>query len=320
MSRVLYVSIDGLTNILNIRISTSHTTGVATAIVTCGSHSVNISSKVYIYMGYTDASALVFTGYVKQISRQIPEDVFTITIHDVMARATDFFIAPSNPSAPISYTNIPAENLVRNVFELAGLTNYSYDVTYFTFGIHNPVEVKLVTSYEFNKSIADLLAWHIYADMNEVVYFKNRLPYVVAGDVATRTITNSEIITSDYSTTEVDLRNRVVVYGSGDIYAEASAISPYLPTDFYKTTVYANPYLVQDSTMAQDIANYNLSVLNKLTYKLALSIIGRYDIMARDIVSVTDVKQGLTNDLWYAFAVEHTFSRSGYITQLELRK
>ena len=320
MYRKLYASIAGITDILTVRISTSHGVGVATAIVICRSHSVNISSKLYIYMGYDDSNAVVFAGYVKQITRQIPEDTYTIVIHDIMARATDYFVASTNPNTPLSYSNISAEDLVGNVFSKAGLTDYDSDATYFTFGVHSPVVVQLTSVYDFNFSIANLLAWHIYADQNEVVHFKNRLPYLMAGDTVTKTVVNSEILNSDYLITENDLRNRVVVYGSGDIYAEASTTSIYLPADFYKTTVYASPYIIQDQQMAQDIADYNLEVLNKLTYKLTLSIVGRYDIMARDIVSVTDNRQGFTDEPWYAFAVEHNFGRSGYTTNLELRK
>lgn len=320
MSSTLYVSASGMSGIENVRLSTSHSSGVSTAIIMCNSHTVDINDSVTVYLGYSDNHPVVFTGYVKQINRKYMEDLFTITIYDVMVKATDYFIAPSNPEQPYSRMNISAEDLVGEVFAMAGLTDYEYDTSYFTFGIHNPVEVKLVAVYEFNKQIADLLAFHIYADINGVVHFKNRLPYLMDTDIANRTVTNDEIIESDYTITEEALRNRVVVYGTSDIYAEASEPSPYLPTGFYKSVVYASPYIVQDTAMAQQIADHNLEVLNKLTYKLSLVIPGRPEIMARDVISVTDTKQGITDQLWYAFAVEHTFSRTGYITQLELRR
>lgn len=321
--KTVNASVSGLTNILRLQTSVSHSNPVSTCTISCETHSVNLGDKLEVYLGYT-TPIKVFTGYVKEITRNVPDNEYTIVLNDAMVRATDYFFAPLNPDQPFTRSNIAGEFLVRDVLAEAGLTNYQYDPTYFTFGVLNPVEVKLVSAYDFVHSINSLLAFTTYADQNGVVHFKRRLPYITSGDTTEDYIISTSLdnfINSSYTVSEKNLRNRVVVYGAEGVYAEASASSPYLPLGFYKSVVYASSMLVQTQSMAQDIADYNLDVLNRLTYGLNLVIEGRPDIFPRKIAKVTDSFQGITNQLWYIYTVEHTFDQSsGFTTMLELRK
>jgi len=313
----------GLSNILNITVSTSHSSPVSTCTLVCEGHSVTLGDKIDVYLGFSPSPVKVFSGYAKEITRSIPEDSYTIILNDVLVRASDYFFAPLNPDQPFTRSNISGEFLIRDVLAEAGLTNYGYDQTFFTFGINSPVEVKLVSAYDFISSITNLLAFHVYADQNDKVWFVRRLPYITGTDTSNNTLNHSStgFLSSSYSVNEKALRNRVVVYGANGVFAEASTPSPYLPSGFYKSVVYSSSMLVQTQGMAQDIANYNLDVLNRLTYRLSLTVEGRPDIFARQVLTVTDPFQGISNQLWYAFAVEHTFSQSdGYTTTLELRR
>lgn len=323
MIREVNVSCSGLNGILNLTSSISHSNPVGTCTITCESHNVSLGNKLEVYLGYSTPTK-IFTGYVKEIVRNVPDDVYTIVLNDVMVRATDYFFAPLNPDQPFSRSNISAENLVRDVLAEAGLTNYNGQTSYFTFGINNPVEVKLVSAYDFVHTICSLLAFTVYADENEVVYFRRRLPYITSEDTtADNTISDSGdiFLSATHTISEKNLRNRVVVYGAEGIFAEAKTSSPYLPPNFYKSVVYASSMLVQSQSMAQDIADYNLEVLNRLTYSMTLNIAGRADLKPRTIVSLTNSYLGINNELWYVYAVEHSFSRSGgFTTLVELRK
>lgn len=317
------ISCSGLNNILRLQTSMSHSNPVATATLECVSHNVNIGDKLMVYAGFGSTSK-IFTGYVKEIIRNVPEDIYTIVLNDVLVRATDYFFAPSNPDVPFSRSNISGENLVRDILAEAGLTSYESDPTYFTFGINSPVEVKLISAYDFIHSITSLLAFTIYADQDEVVHFKRRLPYITTSDTTSHyTIsTNSDYFYNiSYGINEKALRNRVVVWGANGINAEASASSPYLPSGFYKSVVYSSSMLVQTTSMAQDIADYNLNVLNRLTYSQTITIDGRPDIFPRKIASVTNSFLGITDELWYVYAVEHSIDlSSGFTSTIELRK
>jgi hypothetical protein len=207
---------------------------------------------------------------------------------------------------------------------LSGITNYGYDTSYFTFAINNPLEVNLTGAYDYCKFISDILAFSIYADIDGKVWFINRRPYVMGGDTPIGTINgdavvNNEIIDIRHSKSDRDLRNKIIVYGTGSVHAEASASSPYLPAGFYKTVVVAAPGVIDSNSMAQASADYNLELLNRLTESVQLTIIGNPDYQPRETLTITRTALGISGD-WYIYTAEHTWSREGYTTILELRK
>ncbi len=83
--------------------------------------------------------------------------------------------------------------------------------------------------------------------------------------------------------------------------------------------VVAAPGVIDSQSMAQQAAEYNLELFNRLTQKVNLSVIGRTDVIPRTIATVTLPTIGVTGD-WYVYSVEHNWSKGGYITNLELRK
>lgn len=318
MAQRITASATGCGNIISASINTSHSAQSSTAILEVESTTLKLNMLIDVNMGYVGNSKRVFRGYVKNIEEKESEHVFTITASDVLVRAMDYFIASSNPNTPFKRQNIKAENLVRDVLGLAGLTNFSADPTNFTFAIGSPLEVNLTSSYDYSKFIADLLAWHLYGDENGVVRFIDRKPFV-DGDSPIKTITASEILNYKYIRSDRNLRNRVVVYGANGIYAEASASSPHLPAGFYKTVVVAAPQVFDTQAMAQNAANRNLSILNRLTESCSISVIGDPDLLARRCITLVDPVL-LETENWYIFSAEHSLGMSGYITNLELRR
>jgi len=316
---ILYSSVSNTLNLISVQVNNSHSAQCATAQIEAEYSTLEIGDFVEIQLGYSTNHMRVFTGYVKNIEVKEPARTYSITCSDVLIRAMDFFIASSDPNNPFKRRGIKAETLVQEVLALSGLTNYTGDNTLFTFGINNDVEVNLTSSYDYSRFIADILAYNLYADLNGLVHFTRRLPYVVPGDVSIGTITEDFSTTMSISKTDKDLRNRVVVYGNNSVYAEAVGYSPYLPDGFYKTVVVAAPTVFDNTAMAQQSADYNLELLNRLTESVSVVIVGDPSIQPRVVMEVINPSLSISG-LWYVYAVSHTLNSSGYTTNLELRR
>lgn len=334
MAKILYATATNITDIESINVTANHDSAVATALITstAASLALTIGDYVEIDLGYSDSHSVVFQGYVKQIEKHVPSATYSITLYDSLIRAQDYFIASANPDAPMTRQNISAEDLVRDVIALCGLNTFSAQATSFTFGTANAFEINLVNALDYSKMICDLLTWSIWYE-NGTVYFKNRKPYVMLGtsgqpgdtaDTSSGTIPYTNILNLSYGVTERNLRNRVVVYGTPGIYAEATQSSGALPAGFTKTAVLAAPEMVDNNTTAQDIADYNVNLLNRITETCSLSILGDSLKKARVVValdSYLDSRYNLSlSGNWYVFACDHVWGRDGYTTQLELRR
>ena len=349
MSKELYASITNITNPTNIVVSTSHSSSTATAQITAPSKTVNIGDNITIDLGYVGDYNRVFKGYVKNISRSVPDDTYTIMAKDDLVRATDFFIVPSDPDDTYKWHNIKAENLIQSVLELAGLTSFNMDNSQFTFSTKagNDVEVKLTSSYDFSKVISDLLAWNFWADEAGTIYFQNRKPYPMdggsgqVGDDTDETVSgyafnyaspldDYDIMNAVLTKSDRDLRNRVIVHGSPGIFAESKSaqsynpiteamenILPTTPVQFYKSMALISP-IIDNQTMANNSASYNLDLYNKLDVSLQLQIEGDSRFLARKICEIDEDVLSLSGN-WYVYLAEHQWSRDGYTTNLELR-
>lgn len=311
----LYATATGCSNIISITVSENHGAATAAASIICGTTSLDIGDSVSISLGYDGDSGGVFSGYVKETVQDIPGSTYTVVCQDAMSKAVDNFIASSDPDHPLEWTNISAEALVSNVFALAGL-GCSADTTYFTLGINGTkATVNLVTSYDYCKTLADLVAFAVWCE-GGTAQFKSRMPFYNGGSTI-GTITDTNILTCSYRKTEKDLRNRIVVYGGAGIHAEASASSSYLPAGFYKTVVYSHP-MIGSNAVAQMVADYNLSKLNKLTYSANVLTLGDHSYRAhRDMTASSSY---FPAGGYYIYSCEHNWSQSGYMCTLDLRK
>lgn len=317
--KVLTATCTSTSNIISISVSDSHVAATSTAIVTAISTSLSVGSSCTIHMGYVGDTFKAITGYVKQVEVKEPDKFYTITIANAMIRAVDFFIAGSTPTDVFKRQNISAEDLVEDIMNLAGLTSFASDSTSFTFAIHTPVEVNLTPAYDYAHFIANIIAYNLYADNDGTVQFRDRRPYPEGGDSSVYTITADEVVEVGHQISDRDIRNKVIVYGSGNIHAEASASSPYLPAGYYRTVVVAAPGVIDSQSMASQAASFNLSLLNRLTQSLSITIIGKTDLFARQCVTVNLPDLGISSEKWYIYSVEHNWSKAGYLTSLELR-
>lgn len=317
----LDASVTNVSQLKSISVSTAHNTPSGQAVINAISHTLNIGDSIEVQLGYQGSLQKVFSGYVKQIELNVPDNTYIITANDVMVKAIDYFIASANPEAPFSRFNIDAEDLVQDLMELADLTSYTADTTNFTFAIYNPMEINLVSVYDICNTIADILAYNLWADANGQIHFEDRRPYPMGGDSSIGTIDDTNlynIIQNTYRQSDRDLRNRVVVYGAPGIYAEDSSSSPYLPSGFYKTVVVASQW-IDSQTMANNSASYNLAKLNRLTEEVAVEVMGDPDYVARQVLTVDEDFTGVSG-AWYIYSCEHRWSDAGYVTNMELRK
>jgi hypothetical protein len=334
-----FCTITGTTNVINCSVNESHGASTSTAIIEVESTTLDIGDEIEIIMGDESSSGRVFTGYVKQIDKKTPTSTTSITANDKMVRAIEYYVVSSDPEAPFTRSKIQTEDLIRELLTMAGLTGFDMGTTYFQIANVGEVEVNLVSSYDYCHGLANLITWHLWCDRNGVIHFKNRKPSVMygdsgqVGDVAdqfgysygTLMLNAYNIISLTKTTDEKDLRNRIVVYGSG-VEAEASAVSPYLPSGFYKTAVIGASLMLDTQAGCQQAANYNLQLYNRLTTKASCAVAGlynQYTLGARTVlqISANEVFPSIPNDSkWYVYTCEHSFSSSGYITSLELRQ
>jgi hypothetical protein len=337
----LYANVNGISDIDTISINESHGSSVSTAVISSINCSLEIGDHIEVKIGFSqDSLVTIFSGYVKTIERKIPDGMYTISASDVLIRAVDYFVVSTNPDYPFSRTNILVEDLVRDVLSLANLENYDAQGTNFVLAVNGSVaEVNLTSAYDYCKMVGEYVTWHLWATPDGVVHFRNRKPFPMTGNSSQpgdttdevnmtpsitlhNTTSNSDILDFTYKKSEQNLRNRVVVYGAGSISAEAKAESPYLPNltgkPFYKTSVIASSIL-STNDLAQKTADYNLYLYNRLSYFVNLTIQGNPNIHARNIIGLDEPVLGQTGN-WYAYSVNHSITKEGYTTTLELRR
>lgn len=311
----LYASIPGISNIESVDVSSSHVAQLTTATITCLDISLDIGSEIEVSMGYTDDYGVAFTGYVKMIDETESPHQFVVSASDVLARASDYFIVSSTPTTPLTVQNKSPESIIQQLLALAGITDYSYDSSSYVWGVSGPIEINLVSVYDYCKMLADMIAWGFWADSDGTVYFKDRRPYPMGGDSSVGTVTTGDLITLSDSKSDKNLRNKIVVWGSKDIYATASASSPYLPEGFYKTSVISAPGIIDSQSMAQSVADFHLAIFNRLTRGYAATTIGNYRYLARKVLHLNYTDEDL-----YIYMSDLSWSKAGFICNLELRK
>src|SRR3990172_7062243 len=318
-NEILYADITGVTAPISVSVADTHGQAGATASISAESTTLTIGDTVEIDLGYNSDHDVIFTGYVKIVEEKVPEDVVTIVAQGQLGRAVDYFIASTDPNQPFTRQNIAAEDFVEDLLALAGLTNYASDVSNFIYAVSIPATVNLIGAYDYIKSLADIIAWSVYSDENGIIQFRDRKPYVMGSDTSSLTIDNDGTLSITRSVSDVDLRNRVVVYGGPNgVYAEASVASPYLPAGYFKSVVVATEVLDRQN-YAKLAADYNLEKLNRLTTSLSMELVGNSNVACRDVITIQNTELSINSD-WYVYSLEHNWGRDGYRMNAELRQ
>lgn len=341
-------------SLLGLNIVESHDAAVAVANVTVAADGTELTlgDPIEIAIGYAGTQGTdwdtVFQGYVKKIDQTAPDGTITITAHDVLVRAVDYFIVNTKPE-PYTKQNIETGDLIKFVLEMAGLDEFDFDYTYFIYATGgSKAEINLVNSYDYANQLAELIAWNLWAESDGKIYLKNRKPFPMDGTLMQpgEVIDNvdkfygsfpvylGEIPAADLLPGlsllkgERDLRNKIVIYGGKGVYAESSRADSYdaltdsyvqaLPSGYYKA-VCLSSLIITDQGFAKDACNYNLDLLNRINYDVTLSVVGRHYYHARRVVEFNHSDLGISGD-WYIYACDHEFGPSGYICNLTLKK
>lgn len=310
-----YSDLDGITGI---EISETYKQPCARARLECEDlGSFGLNDYITLDIGFTTSHSVAFKGYIDTITTTRRPGLYEITARDILKRAIEHWIVTTDLENPWSRSNISAEALVRDLLAEAGITTYVGSVSNFTFGVSSPAEFQLISSWDAVEKINNILAWTCYAE-DGTVYFNNTQPTPGTPSFTLTVGDDQEIEQINYDISTENLRNKVVVFGKDGIYAEASAVSPYLPSGFYKTAIVSSE-LIDSQSMADDAADYNLALYNRLTETLKLDIEGNASIRARDTVTVTEPFTGVNSD-WFVYSVQHRVDESGFVTSLHLMK
>lgn len=326
MSRDLYASVTGCTGIESVQAGGNYSGPCQSATIECTSTTLSVGDAVDVDIGFSDDHTVLVNGYCKSINPTEPPGRYRIIVYDDLILAQDYLIVSDDPNAPLTYENIAAEDLVQNVLALATLTNYSGDSPGFTFGVNNPVKVQLIKAWDFVRQVCHMIAWHCYADSSGTIHFKDRKPYVMGGDSSVHTFEagdGKDLIVVNHVRSDEKTRNRVVVYGYDGISAIAKASPPAgvnLPSGFYKTAVIAYPDIIDTQEMAQQAAEYNLTLLNRVTETVTLDAIGNTSILRNSVVTMDYPALSLSGD-WFVYECTHRISSSeGYRIHCVLTK
>lgn len=279
---------------------------------------LSLGDKIEVSLGFTGDSGKVFEGYIQNINSERLPGYHIIEAEDILIRAAEFLIVSIDLDNPFRRWNITAEALVEALLNEAGIADYTSDVTGFTFATGDiPVEFQLTFAWDAIQQIANVVAWHCYADQSGQVHFEDIDPTPGASVASYTTGGAGNLIVVRRSRSTDTLRNKVIVFGAPPIKAETSAASPHLPADFYKTAVVSS-VLIDTQAMADGTASYNLTKWNKLTEALSVEAEGDYARHARQTVTVTEAFTGTTGD-WFLHDIAHSFGEK-YTIRMTLVK
>lgn len=323
--KILLQTIPNVTGVTAITVTEAFNSATSQAIIECFDTSLSLGDAIGFNMGFSGDSGKIFQGYVRLIETELVGAKNRIVCEDELAKASDFFMASSDPQAPFTRKNIDTGDLIKDILAEAQITDFQDDSSLsVTWGTEGEVVFNLVTSWQAAKSIIDALAWHLFADRSGTVHLSEAKPYDDNSPAISFTwnISTNNILQINHSRSTERLRNRIVVYGREGVTATASAVSPFLPSGFFKTAVLASQ-LFDTNSLAQTVADANLPLFNRLTESLTLIVEGDFQIEPRKWVAVTVVDAPISMDVtgnWFIYQVEHRIDSNGYMCNVTLTR
>ncbi len=318
-------TIPSVTGVTSITVIEAFNSAMSNAVIECFDTTLSLGDSITFDMGFSGDSGKMFTGYVRNIETELIGAKNRIVCEDELAKASDFFMAATDPNLPFDRSNIDTGVLISDLLNEAQITSFSDDTsTSVTWGTQGSISFNLVTVWQACKTIIDALAWHLHSDRSGTVHLSEIKPYAEGGESIdfVWNLTTDNIMNISYNTSTEKLRNRVVVYGREGVTATASTSSPHLPAGFFKTGVLASQ-LFDTNSFAQNVADVNLTLLNRLTEGLTLTVEGDFTIEPRKWATVTvvdtDISMSVTGD-WFIYQVEHRIDQSGYLCNVTLTR
>lgn len=277
-------------------------------------------------------SYTVFYGNVKAVTRRRPQNIYEYSCQDFLTRAVEYYFAPENAlSNAYTVSNINHIDLTKKILEFATLTNFVNDwpvdnkytglpATTFQFATGPvPVEIKIASAWDVITWICDITGSYVWADNAGAVHLGLVWDEVapsgetISGEFFTGWGGNMKSI--EYSRSDENLRNRVVVFGRDNTVYDVKESSPWVvdPT-FYKTAIISYEF-IDNYDMAKETGDINIHRLNKLTESCIIEAMGDPSINTAQVVSITDPKCGLSGS-WFLAQCRHSISKSGYTLRM----
>jgi hypothetical protein len=266
----------------------------------------------------------LMVGTVKSITRHRPGNYFEYMAEDMLYRAVEYWFAPEDMEQGYRWSNIDHLSLTKAILAYAGITGIVDDWTpYPTFQMATgpePFKITTASAWDVVMQLCQITGMFVYTDAVNRVHLSRIWDEPSA--VVTRTYSTGDsgyMKSIDWYRSDENLRNRVIVYGYEGCYARADAVSPYVPPDFYKTSIISYEAIV-DQAMAQETADINLSRLNKLTQSVTIEAMGNPAYSYLETVTLNDPKIGLSGN-WFVYQLEHRYdTNSGYTVRLTASK
>jgi len=317
-SLATYCTVTGCTGIYSVTTEASYSSLTANATIECKATSLSLSSAIEIDLGYAGDHSIVFDGYVKKITRQRPDGLFTIVANDILVRAVDFFLASDDPENPLTFHSISDYDLVNALLGEAGLPDVitAPPSPSFTFGTNEDgAKFNLQSVGEALQFTSTITGRVIFCSQGGNIHYEERWPYIVGGDTPDWTwVTGAsgQILNISYEESNASIRDRIVVYGKDDIHAEAEDPSPY--TVVRQTSVIAHE-MIDTADLASRTAALNLTLLNRLGRSINIDLEGDHNVRARHIAHVTESYTGLDLDV-FVYRVSHKLDDTGFQTSV----
>jgi len=286
----------------------------------------DIGTTVTGIINQNGVDTTVFYGTVKQVSRRRPENVWEFMAEDIIQRPVEYWFAPENIDEGITWSNISHLALAKSILLYASIANEfviddwtPYPTFQFATG-PEPVKVQTANAWDVITWINQITGMYVYADNSGNVHLSRIADE--PGLVASKTFVggNSGTIKQiEYTRSDENLRNKVVVYGASGVQAISQAASPYLPANYYKTAIISYS-MIDTNEMAAETASINLSRMNKLTETVILEVNGDPSLDARATVQITEPNTGVSG-LWFVNQISHRLSSDApYLCRLTCKK
>ena len=293
-----------------IKYDKSYDQHVATCTLTFGTRvniTPNMTTVIQVSEGYNGSYQTTFTGYVDDVVPGRFPDTWELKCRDVMKRAAETWLDDEGAS----YVNASAESAVSDLLSKAGLS-CDCGTTNFTIGDVNPACFALMSVLDASLQIANLIGWDIWADSAGTVRFQ----FIKPAPSATSIWTYSKGLNLQdykYTTTDRDLRNRIVVLGYDKIRSVSQAASPYVPTPPTYRTAILSSELIDFQGMADTISSWTLADLNDLLWSIEMDVAGNPLLDVGKTIRVSDSEIGF-NKNFFLFSInsENSGDQNGY--------
>lgn len=215
--------------------------------------------------------------YIDTEEKSAPDGVYLLHAQDGSKRMVDYFISDRYE---ITYPS-SAKYWIELFLTEAGVS-YTFDVTGNGAPLAENSQLGLKNVYDEVIGLLQLSGWYMYFDGSGTCHIGEI--DLTAGGSPDYVFDDSDLIKTLYRKDDKYLRNRAVVWGSGDattgqwIFADTSTITPWTRGDGdYRTVVYANPN-IKTFTSAYTLAARLLNEFAQIIYTKEIELPGTYGI------------------------------------------